>query len=85
MLPRGEVIGFLPLVDAPEIYDQFIPMPEEQGAHVVVLNDGEVLMSEWATESKKIISSLGYGVKTVDISEFEKMEGCVTCLSVRVR
>jgi len=85
MLPRGEVIGFSPLVDAPEIYDQFIPMPEEQGAHIVVLNDNEVLMSEWAPESKRIISSLGYGVRTVDISEFEKMEGCVTCLSVRIR
>jgi dimethylargininase len=24
-------------------------------------------------------------VVTVDISEFEKLEGCVTCLSVRVR
>jgi len=24
-------------------------------------------------------------VTTVDISEFEKLEGCVTCLSVRLR
>jgi len=24
-------------------------------------------------------------VTTTDISEFEKLEGCVTCLSVRVR
>jgi dimethylargininase len=27
----------------------------------------------------------GHTVETVDISEFEKLEGCVTCLSVRVR
>ena len=27
----------------------------------------------------------GYTVAEVDISEFEKLEGCVTCLSVRVR
>jgi dimethylargininase len=27
----------------------------------------------------------GLDVVTVDISEFEKMEGCVTCLSVRLR
>ena len=27
----------------------------------------------------------GYTVTEVDVSEFEKLEGCVTCLSVRVR
>ena len=27
----------------------------------------------------------GYRVTTVDISEFQKLEGCVTCLSVRIR
>jgi len=27
----------------------------------------------------------GHRVVTVDISEFEKLEGCVTCLSVRLR
>ena len=27
----------------------------------------------------------GYVVDEVDISELEKLEGCVTCLSVRVR
>ncbi|GAA3836008.1 hypothetical protein [Nocardioides panacisoli] len=27
----------------------------------------------------------GLDVVTVDIEEFEKLEGCVTCLSVRVR
>ena len=30
-------------------------------------------------------SERGYRVVTVDISEFEKLEGCVTCLSVRLR
>ena len=27
----------------------------------------------------------GYTVTEVDIAELEKLEGCVTCLSVRVR
>ena len=27
----------------------------------------------------------GYTVTEVDMSEFEKLEGCVTCLSVRIR
>ncbi|NDC12220.1 MAG: N(G),N(G)-dimethylarginine dimethylaminohydrolase, partial [Actinobacteria bacterium] len=29
--------------------------------------------------------SRGYEVTCVDISEFQKLEGCVTCLSVRLR
>jgi dimethylargininase len=28
---------------------------------------------------------MGYTPVVVDISEFEKLEGCVTCLSVRLR
>jgi dimethylargininase len=32
-----------------------------------------------------MLSGLGYRVVTVDIGEFEKLEGSVTCLSVRVR
>jgi dimethylargininase len=32
-----------------------------------------------------LLEDLGYVVIPVDISEFEKLEGCVTCLSVRVR
>jgi len=31
------------------------------------------------------LRSLGYRVVCVDISEYEKLEGCVTCLSVRMR
>ena len=28
---------------------------------------------------------MGYEVVAVDIGEYEKLEGCVTCLSVRLR
>ena len=34
--------------------------------------------------SADLLSDLGYTPVRVDISEFEKLEGCVTCLSVRV-
>ncbi|HEY9498812.1 MAG TPA: dimethylarginine dimethylaminohydrolase, partial [Terrimesophilobacter sp.] len=60
-------------------------VPEAEGAAVVVLDDGAVLMSSSAPKSAALIADLGYRVVTVDISEFEKLEGCVTCLSVRVR
>jgi len=84
-LPDGTVIGYLPLVDDISIFDRFLPVPEETGVAVLVLSDDTVLMAASAPKSIALIEDLGYRVVAVDISEFEKLEGCVTCLSVRVR
>jgi dimethylargininase len=84
-LPDGTVIGWADVVDDPRLFDRFLPMPEEGGAHVVVLDEETVLMASSAPQSAALIEQLGYRVVAVDISEFEKLEGCVTCLSVRVR
>jgi len=84
-LPDGTVIGYPPLVDDPFIFDRFLEVPEPSGAHVVVLADDTVLIAASAPESARLIEGLGYRVISVDISEFEKLEGCVTCLSVRIR
>lgn len=84
-LPDGTVIGFGPVVDSPAIFERYLAMPEEGGAHVVVLSPDTVLMAASAPRSAEIVRDLGYRVVTVDISEFEKLEGCVTCLSVRLR
>ncbi len=84
-LPDGTVIGFPPLVDDPGFWPHFRPMPEEGGSHVVDLGDGRLLMAASAPRSAELIGDLGYLPVPVDISEFEKLEGCVTCLSVRLR
>ena len=84
-LPDGTVIGYPPLVDDPAVFDRFRPVPEESGAHVVLLGDGKVLMAADAPRSAELFAELGYEPVTVDISEFQKLEGCVTCLSVRLR
>ena len=84
-LPDGTVIGYAPLVEHPELFDRFLAVPEEAGAAVVVLADDAVLMSSAAPLTAELLVDLDYRVVTVDISEFEKLEGCVTCLSVRVR
>jgi len=55
------------------------------GVAVVVLTDNSVLMSASAPKTAALIENLGYRVTTVEIGEFEKLEGCVTCLSVRIR
>lgn len=84
-LPDGTIIGYSDLVDNVDLYDRFLAVPEAEGAAVVVLSDDAVLMSSSAPKTAALIENLGYRVVTVDVSEFEKMEGCVTCLSVRIR
>ncbi|HWL02612.1 MAG TPA: arginine deiminase family protein [Microbacteriaceae bacterium] len=84
-LPDGTVIGWAPFVDEPERFERFLPVLEPEGAAVVVLDPGTVLMSSSAPRTAALIAGLGYRVVTTDVSEFEKLEGCVTCLSVRVR
>ncbi|MDH6532390.1 dimethylargininase [Aurantimicrobium minutum] len=84
-LPDGTVIGYPPLVDDQGIFERFLPVPEAHGTAVVVLSADTVLMSASAPKSAELFRELGYRVITVDISEFEKLEGCVTCLSVRLR
>lgn len=84
-LPDGTVIGYPPCVDDASIFPRFLPVPEESGAHVVLLGDDRVLMAADAPLSAQIFRDLGYTPIEVDISEFVKLEGCVTCLSVRLR
>ncbi|MBS1697109.1 MAG: N(G),N(G)-dimethylarginine dimethylaminohydrolase [Actinobacteria bacterium] len=84
-LPDGTVIGYPPLVDDASIYPRFLAVPEEHGTAVVVLDDRTVLMSSDAPQSAQLFRDRGLTVITTPITEFEKLEGCVTCLSVRVR
>ncbi|MET9871644.1 arginine deiminase family protein, partial [Streptomyces sp. NPDC006386] len=84
-LPDGTVIGHIPKMDAPSLFARFLPVPEESGAHVVLLGGDKLLMAASAPKTAELFSDLGYEPVVVDISEFEKLEGCVTCLSVRLR
>jgi len=84
-LPDGTVIGWEPALDNPSLFPSFVAMPEEPGAHVVLLDDTHVLMSSDAPKSAALIRNRGYTPVLVDISEYIKLEGCVTCLSVRLR
>ena len=84
-LPDGTVIGYTPVVDDPTFFPHYLGMPEEPGAHVVDLGEGRLLMSAAAPRSAELITDLGYTPVLVDIGEYEKLEGCVTCLSVRLR
>ena len=84
-LPDGTVIGWDPVVDDPQAFASYQSMPEEGGAHVIRIGADHLLMAASAPRSAAVLRDRGYTVSLVDISEFEKLEGCVTCLSVRLR
>ncbi len=78
-LPDGTIVGHLP----PAVpFPAFRPVPEESGAHVVVLDERRILIAADCPRSAELFASLGYEPVVVDIGEFQKLEGCVTCLSV---
>lgn len=84
-LPDGTIIGYPPDVDSIDVFERFLAVPEPDGAHVVVLDEHSVLLAASAPETAVLLRSRGLDVVTVDIAEFIRLEGCVTCLSIRVR
>jgi dimethylargininase len=84
-LPDSTIIGWEPAIDDISVFPRFLRMPEESGAHVVLLDEDRVLLSADCPRSQVLLRSAGLVPVLVDISEFIKLEGCVTCLSVRLR
>jgi dimethylargininase len=84
-LPDASIVGYPALVDDPSAFPNFRAVPEESGSHVVLLGDDRILMAADAPASAELFAGLGYTPIPVDINEFQKLEGCVTCLSVRLR
>ncbi|MEX2272163.1 MAG: hypothetical protein WD690_11855 [Vicinamibacterales bacterium] len=56
---------------------------EPSGADVLHVN-GTVLVAASAPETRDLIARAGYRTEAVDVSEFEKAEAGVTCLSILV-
>src|SRR4051794_31383167 len=83
-LPDGTIVAADPsLLDTGPLPPLQV-VPEEAGSHVVPLGGDTVLMAASAPGSAKLFAERGFEVIAVEIGEFEKMEGCVTCLSVLV-
>ena len=80
-LPDGTLLGLPDLVEPGALPALRVP-PEPEGAHVVPLGDGTVLLSASAPRTAEWLDGLGFDVVAVAMTEFEKLEGCVTCLSV---
>jgi dimethylargininase len=84
-LPDGTVIGWEPWLDDPSVFPEFLAVPEREGTAVVVLDPTTVLISASAPATADLLRARGLTVVTTPVTEFEKAEGCVTCLSVRIR
>ncbi|GAA4675854.1 dimethylargininase [Phytohabitans rumicis] len=82
-LPDGTFLTWPGLVDT-AVFPAVRTVDEEPGCHVVPLGGDRVLIAASAPKTAALLDDLGFTPVVVDISEFEKLEGCVTCLSVLV-
>ncbi len=80
-LPDGTFLLLHQLVPA-GLFPAVRPVEEESGCHVVPLGGDRVLIAASAPRTAAFLADIGFIPVVVDISEFEKLEGCVTCLSV---
>jgi dimethylargininase len=62
---------------------ELIPVPEEEpeAANLALVNN-QVCLTNSHPHTAERIGRLGFEVRTVDVSEFAKAEGCVTCMSI---
>ena len=66
-----------------EKYNRYeIPAEEAYAANCIWVNDKVIVPANYPTV-KKIVEDLGYEVLTVDTSEFRKIDGGLSCLSLR--
>lgn len=82
-LPDGTLLS-LPETVPTELFPAVRIVAEESGCHVVTIGDDRVLIAASAPKTAETLADLGFQPVVVDISEFEKLEGCVTCLTVLI-
>jgi dimethylargininase len=82
--PDGRLLINPAWIDAAILHDfslVHVPKGEPWGANFAVV-DQTVLVAAAHQESADLISGLGFPVETVDITEFARAEGGVTCLAL---
>ncbi|MBN2789251.1 MAG: N(G),N(G)-dimethylarginine dimethylaminohydrolase [Candidatus Delongbacteria bacterium] len=65
-----------------KINQLIVPEEEEYAANSLWIND-TVIVPEGYPKTKKMIEDLGYSIIEVDTSEFRKLDGGLSCLSLR--
>jgi len=65
-------------------YEAFlVPEGEEYAANCVRVNE-EVLVASGYPRTERLLRTAGYSVASLDVSEFRKMDGGLSCLSLRI-
>ncbi|HEX5631537.1 MAG TPA: arginine deiminase family protein [Acidimicrobiia bacterium] len=62
-----------------------VPGDDPEAANVVRLADGSILVGSHQTMTADLASGRGFEVRTVDVGEFARADGGLTCLSLRLR
>lgn len=85
-LPDGRMFVNAELIDPSPLGRELVPVPdgEELAGDVLVIGD-RIIVSDAFPESIARLSSLGWTVIPVSVSEFAKAEGGVTCMSLVFR
>lgn len=81
-LLASEFVEGYPFLDDYEVL--WAPMEEENGGNVVILGDGSVIASADAPITNQGLRELGLDVEEVDLSEYNKAYGHISCLSVNI-
>ena len=81
-LPDGSYAAYPPLLRDPLIFPGLRAVPELSGANVVSLGGSTLLLPADCPRSAELFAGLGFDPIGVDISELQKLEAGVTCLSV---
>jgi dimethylargininase len=84
-LPDGSYVGFQPLLRDSLLLPGLRAVPEPSGANVLPLGGTRVLVAADCPRSVELMVTLGFDPVVVDISELQKLEAGVTCLSVPAR
>jgi dimethylargininase len=58
-----------------------VPRGDEYAADCLAVN-GTVLVAKGHSKTQKLIEEAGFSTKELDVSEFRKGDGALTCLSI---
>jgi dimethylargininase len=82
-LPDDSLLALPSLLDTSRL-PAYREVAERPGCHLVLLGGNRVLIAASAPRTAAMLAREGWDPVMVDISEFEKLEASVTCLSVLI-
>jgi dimethylargininase len=82
-LPDGTVLYSSPELDG-GMFGRSLRVPVGNSANTIALDERTVLVPASSPGTAELVADLGYTVVKVDLSEFEKLEGSASCLSIRL-